>query len=74
MDHPNDPLAYSENLIMFTGAKGVHIFDIEREVWIWSSSLQCHQHEYITSKVEDNPETSSDDSSSKEEGEVSVDS
>ena len=30
-------LEYSENMIVYTGRKGLHIFDIDRERWVFNS-------------------------------------
>lgn len=30
---------YSENMIVYTGRKGLHIFDIDREKWLFNSEL-----------------------------------
>ena len=45
-------LQYSENMIVFTGAKGVQIFDADLEKWIWSGTDNCHKNEYLTKKME----------------------
>jgi len=30
-------MQYSENMIVYTGRKGLHIFDIDRERWVFNS-------------------------------------
>ena len=47
-------------MAVFTGAKGVQIFDIDRERWIWSGTQPQHQNEHITNIAEAKSDTSSE--------------
>lgn len=65
---------YSENMIVYTGRKGLHIFDIDRENWIFNSSEKGYNYQDIYYKARgESPnasETSEDekDNNSDEDG------
>ena len=35
-------LSYSENMIVYTGRRGLHIFDIDQEKWVINSKKTGH--------------------------------
>ena len=64
-------LQYSENMIVYTGRKGLHIFDIDRERWVFNSKKvgYNYQDQYYaarnivdSSEEEGRPHNSNDDS------------
>lgn len=44
---------YSENMIVYTGRRGLHIFDIDREKWIFNSKKTGYMYEDIYFRVRD---------------------
>ena len=44
-------MQYSENMIVYTGRKGIHIFDIDRERWVFNSRKAGYQYEDIYHEV-----------------------
>ena len=44
-------MSYSENMIVYTGRKGLHIFDIDRERWIFNSKKKGYMYEDIYHEV-----------------------
>lgn len=46
-----ESLQYSENMIVYTGRKGLHIFDIDRERWVFNSKEPGYQYEDIYRQV-----------------------
>ena len=47
-------------MIVYTGRKALHIFDIDRERWIFSSALPDHQYEHIINTHEKDQNDESD--------------
>lgn len=50
---------YSENMIVYTGRKGLHIYDIDRENWIFNTSVDDYKYERIYYQL--NPMQASDE-------------
>ena len=44
-------LQYSENMIVYTGRKGLHIFDIDRERWAFNSKKSGYNYQEIYYKA-----------------------
>ena len=40
-------MQYSENMIVYTGRQALHIFDIDRERWVFNSTAIGHQYNNI---------------------------
>jgi len=40
-------MQFSENMIVYTGRKGLHIFDIDRERWVFNSTKSGYNYEEI---------------------------
>ena len=52
-------LAYSENMIVIAGRKGLHIFDIDRERWVFNSTktgYNYQDHYYAARNIENSDE------------------
>lgn len=61
---------YSENLMVYPGRKGLHIYDIAHQKWLLHSKLPGHQYQDIYFKVSGTIEQEGedmDDSSDLEE-------
>ena len=52
---------YSENMIVYTGRKGIHIYDIDRENWIFNSPDQDYKYERIYHQVRQVNDSDEDD-------------
>lgn len=44
-------MQYSENMIVYTGRKAVHIFDIDRERWVFNCTDKGYQYDDIAESV-----------------------
>jgi hypothetical protein len=51
----NESVSYSENMIVYTGRRGLHIFDIDQERWVINSKKSGHQYEDVYFKVRNVP-------------------
>jgi len=46
-------------MIVYTGRKALHIFDIDRERWVFSSTATGYQYDDIAESVRGNPDDES---------------
>ena len=53
-------MQYSENMIVYTGRKGLHIFDIDRERWVFNSEEKGYMYENIYHEVRKEKNTDRD--------------
>ena len=51
----DESVSYSENMIVYTGRRGLHIFDIDQERWVINSKKPGHQYEDVYFKVRNVP-------------------
>ena len=63
-------MQYSENMIVYTGRKALHIFDIDRERWVFSSTATGYQYDDIAESVRGNPDDESSGTEQEEENEI----
>lgn len=64
-------LQYSENMIVYTGRKGLHIFDIDREQWVFNSNrigYKYQNHYYDAKGIEDTSEEYKSDDDEQNDG------
>lgn len=40
-----ESLQYSENMVVYTGRRGLHIFDVDRERWVFNSSQKGYNYQ-----------------------------